>query len=200
MIIHNLEQGSEEWLKIRIGKFTASSFHVFLGNSKTKENELYKKAAERITGVKCDSDTFSNKHTERGNKLEDEARSIYELLNDVMVDEVGFIELDKNTGYSPDGLIGEEGLLEIKCKDNHTFLRNKIKGEKGIESQYRTQIQFGLYVTGRKWCDYVCYNPNFNDSLIFIRIFRDEEKISKIAECLNECNIKIDEIIKGFES
>jgi len=198
MKIYNFKQGTDEWLKIRIGKFTGSDFHTFLGNSVTKENELYKKAAERITKVKSDSCKFSNKHTDRGHELEPEARNLYELLYGQQVEEVGFIELDEFTGCSPDGLIGQDGMIEIKCKDNHTFLKQTIKKEKWIEPQYRTQIQFNLYVSDRKWCDYVCYNPNFKNSLYVERINRNEDEITKIKQCLIECNNKINEIIKNF--
>ena len=199
MQIYNFKQGTSDWINIRIGKFTGSNFHIFLGNSSTKETELYKKAAERLTGIKSDSDKFSNKHTERGHELEPEARNIYELLNNKIVDEVGFIELDEFTGCSPDGLIGEKGMIEIKCKDNHTFLKQIVKDELGIEPIYRTQIQFNLYVSGRDWCDYVCYNPNFIKSLYIKRIKRDEGKIEDIKKCLIDCNIKINDIIKNIK-
>lgn len=196
MKLYDFLQKSDEWFNIRLGKFTGSNFHIFFGNSKTKEIELYKKAAERITKTKSDSDSFSNKHIERGVELENEARLMYELESMNNVKEVGFIELDEFCGCSPDGLVGDDGMIEIKCKDNHTFLKQIIREEKAIEPIYRTQIQFNLYVSGRKWCDYVCYNPNFNQALYIKRIDRDEDYIEKIKDCIETCNFTIDEIIK----
>lgn len=196
MKIYDFEQKSEEWFNIRLGKFTGSNFHIFFGNSKTKETELYKKAAERITKTRSDSDNFSNVHIERGIELESEARSMYELETMSNVKEVGFIKLDEFCGCSPDGLVDADGMIEIKCKDNHTFLKQIIREEKAIEPIYRTQIQFNLYVSGRKWCDYVCYNPNFKQALYIKRIDRDEEYIQKIKDYLKICNFEINEIIR----
>ncbi len=198
MKIYNFDQGTEEWLNIKLGKFTASNFHIFLGNSQTKENELFKKAAERITSVKCDSDIFTNRHLERGKALELEALNMYEFNTNITINKIGFIEKNKYVGCSPDGLIGSDGLIEIKCKDNHTFLKQCIKKEKGIEAIYKTQIQFALYVTKRDWCDYICYNPNFKIPIYITRIYKDKKYIKKIKEALAECNNKIDDIIKNF--
>lgn len=190
MNIYNFEQGTDEWLDVRIGKFTGSSFYNLTSTS--SDTELWKKAAERITGKRNDSDKFSNKHTERGHELETEARSMYELMNKCNVQEVGFIELDKYVGCSPDGLIGDDGMIEIKCRDNHIFLKTV---KTGCNKQDRTQIQFNLYVTDRKWCDYVCYNPNFANPIFQERIERNEGFIEDIKALIKKNNDKIKEII-----
>ncbi len=194
-IYNELIQGSNEWLQVRLGKLTGSDFHTLMGNSTTKETILYKKAAERLTGVASDADRFSSIHTERGKELEAEARQGYELETGLTVNQVGFVELDKFVGCSPDGLL-ENGGLEIKCKDNHGHLKAVIK--EWIEPEHRTQMQFNMYVCDAEFWDYCLYNPNFNNPLWITRVDRDEEHITNIKNCIKECNVKIQEIIAKF--
>lgn len=192
MIIHTFEQQSEEWCNIRLGKLTGSDFHTLLGDSETKKTLLYKKAAERLTNTSSDSDKFSNIHTVRGKELEDEARMTYELETGANVEQVGFVELNKFVGCSPDGLLPEGG-IEIKCKDNHGFLKAVV--ENYIEPAHRTQMQFNMYVCERKWWDYSLYNPNFSNPLRIIRVLRDDVFIEKIKLHIDSCNAKISEIM-----
>ncbi len=195
-IYKDLSQDSSEWLQVRLGKFTASNFHIFLGNSETRKLEICKKAAERITGVRCDQDNFlSNKHIDRGNALEPLARDAYEFETGNEVEQIGFIELSETVGYSPDGLIGDDKLLEIKCLDNHHFLNFT---NKKIKKEHFTQIQFGLMVTGRKSLDYVLFNPNFPKSLIIQNIERDEEYIENIKKELVRAEEEVQQIIKQY--
>ena len=193
MTIYNFEQGSEDWLNIRIGKFTGSNFYKFFNGS--KETELWKKAAERVTGLRNDSAIFSNKHIERGHELEEEARLMYELINQCNVEEVGFIELNQDVGCSPDGLVNDDGMIEIKCRDNHLFLKTKTIGCSKAEIM---QMQFNLYVTDRQWCDYICYNPNFKDPIFQHRIERVEEIIDMIKIKIDEVNEKIKKITRSL--
>jgi exodeoxyribonuclease (lambda-induced) len=106
------------------------------------------------------------------------ARKLYELEKDVEIKEVGFIEMDEFSGASPDGLIGEDGLVEIKSPNdkNHFFI---VSTEK-IETKYIWQMQMQMLVTDRKWCDFVSFNPNFEKELVIIRVERDEKKIEKL--------------------
>ncbi len=198
MIIHNFEQGTEEWDNIRLGKITASIFHTLMGNSQTKEALLHTIAAERITGVKSDSSKFSSIHTTRGHELERYARMLYELEYNVKVDEVGFCEMNNKAGFSPDGLVGDEGGIEIKAMDNHTFV--KAVNQDSINVEHYTQIQFALYVSGRSWWDYVLFNPNYSNPLHVRRVSQDEETFSKIAKTLISCEEKLDIIINNFKS
>jgi hypothetical protein len=198
MIIHKFEQGTPEWDNIRTGKITASIFHTLMGNSQTKEVLLNTIAAERITGVKSDSSKFSSVHTARGHEMERYARMLYELEYNVKVDEVGFCEMDNKTGFSPDGLVGEDGGVEIKSMDNHTFI--KAVNQDSINIEHYTQIQFALYVSGRRWWDYVLFNPNFSNPLHVRRVSQDEETFSKIAKTLISSEEKLDKIINNFKS
>jgi len=197
MIIHNIEQGSDEWLAVRLGKFTASDFHILMGNSATKKTILLKKAAERLTGKAADSDSFSNIHTERGKEKEAAARNLYSVIKLADVKEVGFIEGEHNVGCSPDGLIGEEGGVEIKCKDNHTHLYAAINNY--VEPTHKTQCQFSMMVTNRKWWDYCLYNENYNKPVI-IRLERDEDHINNIRSSLQECENIVEKHISRFLS
>ncbi len=196
MLVHNFEQGSPEWLQVRLGKLTGSDFHTLMGNSQTKETILYKKAAERLTGVASDGDKFSSIHTERGHLLENDARLTYELEKGVAVKQIGFAELNKDVGCSPDGLVGSIGGIEIKCKDNHGFLKAVVKN--WIEPEHKTQMQFNMYVCGLLWMDYLLYNPNFANPLKITRVERDDAYIASIIKCIDECNKTIKQIMEKF--
>jgi hypothetical protein len=198
MIIHKFEQGTPEWDNIRVGKITASIFHTLMGNSQLKETLLNGIAAERITGVKSDSSKVNSIHTARGHEMERYARMLYELEYNAKVDEVGFCEMNNKTGFSPDGLVGEDGGVEIKSMDNHNFL--KAVNQDSINVEHYTQMQFALYVSGRRWWDYVLFNPNFSNPLHVRRVSQDEETFSKIAKTLISSEEKLDKIINNFKS
>jgi putative phage-type endonuclease len=218
MIIYDkLDQRTEDWHRIRAGKLTGSDFHTLMGNGETKNNLLLKKTAERLHGY-IEEDCYTNADLQRGIELEKQARLLYEMETGIKVKEVGFIELDEWTGCSPDGLIKEEyidlrdmwesimlkdmefkddyekaerelygGIIEIKCPKDTVFL-NQIIHDK-IKPEYYTQIQFNMYVSGSKYCDYIAYNMNY--PLFIKRIERDEDYINKIKKTINECIKKI---------
>lgn len=200
MKIYNFEQGTEEWHQVRLGKITGSKMHTLKGNSATRTTLLYEIASERTTGKQSDKARWSNKHMERGVLLEPEARLVYKIQTGNEVEQVGFVELNEITGCSPDGLIDDIGMIEIKCKDNHGFLKNICKKEKGIEPQYMTQMQFNMYVCHRGWCDYVLYNVNYEKPLHIIRIKRDDAKIVEIKTDIERANIEIENIINEYKS
>ena len=198
MIIHNFEQNTPEWYEVRLGKFTGSDFHTLRGKGITKDAIMHKKAAERITGTRADADSYTNKHMERGNQLELDAVIGYELQTNNIVERVGFVELDQTTGCSPDGLVGSNGMIEIKCKDNHTFL--KYAGKMNIEPTYKTQMQFNMMVCEREWCDYIVYNPNFENNIIIQRYHADNEEQYIIKEKLQELELEIKTIIHNYNN
>lgn len=168
MIIHKMEQRSEEWHAIRKGKMTASEAQCIAANGKGLETYIYKVVVSSITGV--DPDKFNgNRHTERGNELESEARLSYEIARDVTVEEVGFIEQDEYVGCSPDGLVGEDGGFESKCPDDIKYFK-LLTGDEKIDEAYVWQCHMCLLITKRKWWDLVYYNPNFEKSMLIYRI------------------------------
>jgi exodeoxyribonuclease (lambda-induced) len=194
-IYEELNQNTEEWQRIRAGKLTASNFHTLMGKSETKNNILLQKTAERLLNRSLESD-YTNQDMERGRELEEEARLLYEMQTDKEATIVGFIELNTSVGCSPDDLIGEDGIIEIKCPKETVFIGQVIRDK--IKPEYYTQIQFNLYVSNRQYCDYIAHNRNFN--LFVKRIERDEDYIKKIKETIEECESIIEEnmsILRG---
>jgi len=177
MIIHNIEQGTEEWQQVRRGKMTASHAQTIASNGKGLETYCREVVASLITGISKSVDTID---TQRGVELEPVARQEYENEKGVSVEQVGFIEYNEFVGVSPDGLVGSDGLIEIKCKNDNNYLAQLLDGEAGIESKYIWQMQMQMLVSNRSWCDFVCYNPNFEKKLFIQRIYADERKFSKL--------------------
>lgn len=196
---YDLEQKSDEWRYARLGLFTGSDFHVFLGDSKTKEDKLWEKMAERRY-QDSDNEEFFSPYTERGNVLENEARRIYSAINECEVKLPGLVECRNRykdwAACSPDGIVGEDGIIEIKClvaKFFTQYTEGKHKNDFYIRPEYKTQVQFNLFVTQRKWCDFIYYHPR--GGIRIQRIFRDEEYIKKIEDVLDSCIIKIEEML-----
>lgn len=190
MQIHNFEQHSPEWFSVRLGKMTASKAQAVGSNGKGLETLCYEKVAEILSG--SSDDNYTNSDMERGNEQERLARASYEMETGNRVTEVGFCELDEYVGASPDGLVGDEGLVEFKCQKNAVYVKTLYSQK--IDTKYVWQMQMQMLVTDRKWCDFVVFNENFTD-LIIIRVERDEEKIEKLRIGIEEGKKKIKEII-----
>lgn len=176
MIIHDVQQGTEEWLQLRVGKFTGTDGQAIAADGKGLETLVFEKAAEVITGKFKPS--YTNTDIERGHELEAMARNSYELESGNLVKQVGFVELDEFTGCSPDGFILEDGMVEIKCKNDANYVRYLY--DRKIDPAHNWQIQFNLMVSGRQWCDYVVFNENFPKTTIITRINRNETEIAKL--------------------
>lgn len=195
MEIVKCEQGSEEWHQLRCGRITASNFDKVLAGKSTSARRTYllKKAAERITGMV--EEGYSNAAMDWGVEHEPQARSMYELWTDSKVEEVGFIILNGYVGVSPDGLVGDDGLIEIKCPNTSTHLDTIDRD--AVPAKYLKQIQGQLWVSGRSWCDFVSFDPRIKgDGCIFIkRVHRDEEKIAEIEQACLEFITDMETII-----
>ena len=186
-IYNDIHQRSEEWYNIRLGRVGGSESSVLSVKGKSESGLgaaaftlLYEKAYEIIQEepVKENIVTFA---MQRGMDLEPEAIHEYELSKMVKVDQVGYILNSdfKYAGYSPDGLVGEDGLIEVKCPGNSEFMRQIITNE--IPKQYFCQMQWGMFISGRKWCDYVVYNPDYHKSPLYIdRVHRIEKTIETL--------------------
>lgn len=186
----DIDQQTEEWYAAKLGMFSGSDYHVFLGESKTKEDKLWEKLAERRY-QDSDAEEFLGFYTERGKALEHEARRVYSAVYETDVQEVGLVEdVEYFPGWvvcSPDGLVGEDGIIEIKslvAKYVTQYTEGKYKDEFYIKPEYRTQVQFNLFVTQRQWCDFIYYHPRVG--LRVQRIYRDEDYIEKIKKSLEE--------------
>lgn len=182
-------QNTDEWLDLRMGKFTASSFKNLFGKKElaTYKNEVYRVAFEIVTGERPES--FSNEYMERGHDLEPFARKEYELQSFNDVSDGGFFQLNKYVGCSPDGLVGEDGIVEIKCPKYSTMITYIL--EQKLPSEYYWQVQGQLFVTGRKWCDFFAYHPSLKP--VIIRVHPDEEAIKQLES-------ELDTAIKTVES
>ena len=188
---YNIKQKSDEWLLLRKGKFTASHAQA-IGNAGAGLDSLCVEIMCDATAIK--SDAYTNEDMERGNALEESARNAYIEFSEHDVREIGFVENNAypNAGCSPDGLVGEDGLIEIKCPNNLNFF--KLILEPKIKPEYMWQIQMQLLITGREWCDYVCYNENFEKKLVVIRVLPDAEMQKKIADGIIVGNNKLTEL------
>lgn len=174
-IYDNLKQGTDEWLEVRLGKFGSTDAQAVGSNGKGLETACFYKASEIIIGK--GKDFYTNEHMERGNKLENDARVLYELETGNSVKQVGYVEMDEFTGCSPDGLVGDDGLIEIKCPSNKVFIEYLYKEK--IRSKYMWQMQWQMMITDRKWNDFVVYNEDLNKIKI-TRVRRDEEKLKNL--------------------
>ncbi|AMW64476.1 exonuclease (endogenous virus) [Pseudomonas phage phiAH14a] len=182
-IITEIEQGSPEWLALRLGIVTCSELECLLVNGKgesgfgvgafTYMNTLI---GERITGEAADP-FQGNRHTERGHELEAVARKLYEEREEVETTQVAII-LNHGAGYSPDSLVGAKGLTEIKTKLPKFQVEVILSGE--IPKEHVAQCQGGLWVSEREWIDFVCYWPGM--PLFIKRAYRDEAMIRKLTE------------------
>ncbi|PHS22027.1 MAG: exonuclease [Robiginitomaculum sp.] len=192
MIVHNtLKQGTPEWLQVRLGKVTGSMIHNLMSNGRggkpslMTKNYMLQLIADTLTGKPPEQ--FKSKEMQWGNDWEDTARERYEYESANNVTQIGFFELSDYVGYSPDGVISDDGLLEIKCPKSTTQLKRffdlVIKHET-IHDEYKPQIQFGLLVTGRKWCDFVSYDPRLptGSDYLIERVERDEEYIQDMKQ------------------
>jgi putative phage-type endonuclease len=204
-MIELMEQGSDAWFNIRIGKVTASRVADVLaktktGYSTTRDNYMAQLVCERLTGQKGES--FTNAAMQHGTETEPLARAAYEALRDVLVDEVGFVSHPsiEMAGASPDGLVGEDGLIEIKCPNTATHIETLLS--ESVLNKYYTQMQFQLACTGRKWCDFVSFDNRLPTELqVFVkRVPRDDVYIrlieDEIVKFLGELDTKINQLMK----
>ena len=194
-----MEQRTDEWFSARAGKVTASRVADLMaktksGYSASRENYMAQLIVERFTGGKGES--FTNAAMQWGNEQEPFARAAYEAREGVFVDEVGFVShptID-GAGASPDGLVGDDGLVEIKCPNTATMIDTLIN--ETVPSKYYAQMQMQMACTGRAWCDYVVFDPRMpsNAQLFVRRVVRDDKFVadmeSEITKFLDEVDAK----------
>jgi putative phage-type endonuclease len=198
-------QGTDEWFAARIGKVTASRVADVIAKTKTgysssRDNYMAQLICERLTNQKGES--FTNAAMQHGTETEPLARAAYEALKDVLVDEVGFIPHPKilMAGASPDGLIGDNGLLEIKCPNTATHIDTLLS--ETVPGKYNTQMQFQMACTNREWCDFVSFDNRLPTELqLFVkRVPRDNVFIrlieGEIVQFIAELDDKINNLMK----
>ena len=177
--ILTMEQGTDEWHAARLGIPTASSFSAILASgrggspSKTRQTYLYKLAGERLTGQPAEN--FTTPAMERGHALEAEARALYEFSEGGTVEQVGFMR-NHRAGASPDGLVGDDGLLEIKTCAAHILIGH-IEANRP-PPEHAAQVAGQMWVAERAWCDLYLYCPGLPP--FRSRITRDDEYIDNV--------------------
>lgn len=176
-------QGSDEWFAARLGKVTASRVSDVMATTKSgpaasRQNYMMELLCQRLTGTS--ESGYTNAAMQRGTELEPIARSAYEAANGVFVDEVGLIDHPEIAGFaaSPDGLVGDDGLIEIKCPNTATHVAFLRTGKP--DGKYVWQMMAQMACTGRAWCDFVSYDDRLPYQLQFasVRIMRDDAKIA----------------------
>lgn len=191
-------QGNQEWRAARLGKVTASRVADVVAKTKSgygagRANYMGELIVERLTGAPTDS--YVNAAMQWGTNTEPQARAAYEVKKGEFVDLSGFVPHPTiaNSGASPDGLIGEDGLIEIKCPNTSTHIETLLGGN--IPAKYMIQMQWQMACTGRKWCDFVSFDPRMPEEMrLFVRrlerndewIVELEKEVSKFLEELDE--------------
>ncbi len=193
-------QGSLEWLKERAGKVTASRVADVVARTKSgwgasRANYMAQLIAERLTGEVAES--YTNAAMQWGIEQEESARTAYEFFTNATVDPAPFVPHPSiaETGASPDGYVGDVGLVEIKCPNTATHIDTLLGAT--VPAKYVTQMQWQMACTGRQWCDFVSFDPRMPGSMnIWIeRVKRDDEMIasleSDVGEFLSELRDKV---------
>lgn len=210
-----MEQNSPDWFNIRLGLFTSSQvFNLFTkskagggGFGKAGITYITQKAIESIYPIEVEG--FSSKATQWGTDHEDSARNVYEVMSGNEVTNGGFYVFDENTGSSPDGLIGNDGIVEIKCpytRINH--INNVINLKDDIDlyklsKAYYYQVHHQMFCSGRSYVDFMSFDPRLLDHKNFlhvIRIERNDELMEQMAETIYQAGKIKDEIIDKFNS
>jgi hypothetical protein len=200
MEIHeNLEQGTAEWRMVRCGIPTASMFKTVLARGKgaaeslTRRKYMLQLAGERVTGELAE--TYSNGHMERGRMMEAEARAYYEMLTDSECQQVGFIR-NGDKGASPDSLLGDAGLLEIKTCLPSILIEMLLKDQ--FPPEHKAQTQGQLWVAEREWVDLMVFWPNMPP--LIKRAYRDADYISKLELEVSAFNYELAEVVERILS
>ncbi len=194
------EQGTVAWLHEKCGNVGASRVADVMAKIKTGEaaarrNYRAELVCELLTGEPQES--YCSPEMQRGIELEPFARAAYEIRMGVMVDKTGFVvhPTIARAGASPDGLVGDDGLLEIKCPKTAThidYLLGKVP-----PSDYQPQMLWQMSCTGRQWCDFLSYDPRLPEPLqcFLVRFMRDDKRIAEMEDAVIQFNREIDEVI-----
>jgi len=205
LVTYDMPQVSPEWFTVRCGCLTASAAKDMLATIKTGEAAARRDlrtriVCERLTGV-VDDDPYTNVDMERGQRLEPVARAMYEARTGDLVTQAGFIKFaDAPIGFSPDGLVGTDGLVEIKAPRSARHVLYLRGG--GIPSEHRAQLLHALYVSGRAWIDFVSIDVKMPERLqLFVaRMTRDETAIADYAAKIDTFIAEIDAELAALQA
>ena len=198
LTVYDCEQGSEDWFRARMGIPTASEFGTVLApragsEGKMRRTYLHKLAGEIITGEPMER--YGNAHMDRGHEMEAEARSLYAFMSDADPTQIGFLR-NGQKGCSPDSLIGDAGVLEIKTKLPHLLIDCILKDD--FPAEHKAQCQGALWVAEREWVDIAVYWPRM--PLFVKRAYRDEEYISKLSDAIDAFNADLAAVVDRIKA
>ena len=192
-----MEQRSDEWFAARCGKVTASRIADLVAKTKTgwgasRANYMAELVAERLTNTPAER--FSNAAMQWGTDHEPDAIAAYEFFKDCAVEPVGFVDHPKiaMTGASPDGRVGKDGLVEIKCPKTATHIDTLLSGK--VERKYLLQMQWQMECEKRQWCDFVSFDPRMPGSMqmFCLRVERDDKLLGTLREQVDEFLAELD--------
>ena len=196
-----MDQRTDDWFTARLGKVTASRVADVVAKTKTgvsasRGNYMAQLIVERLTGKPVES--FSSSAMQWGTDTEPLARAAYELATDTMVEEIGFVEHESipMCGASPDGLVGDDGLIEIKCPNTATHIETLINNT--IDNRYVLQMQWQMACTDRKWCDFVSFDPRMPEALQ-MKIIRVNFNEMLVADLENQVEQFLNEVQEKLE-
>lgn len=204
----HVEQLSEAWFAARLGKVTASRVADVVAKTRngwgaSRANYMAELIVERLTGTQVER--FQNAAMLHGVDTEPQARDAHEFYSGQSVEQVGFIDHPTipMTGASPDGLIGSDGMLEIKCPQTATHIETLLGGV--VAERYLLQMQWQMACADRQWCDFVSYDPRMPESMAYFcrRIKRNDEQIEGLSKAISaflaEITVKISELKDKYE-
>ncbi len=196
-----MDQGSEEWFAARLGRVTASRVADVMVKTKSgygasRANYMMELLCQRLTGNR--EEGFTNAAMQRGTDLEPIARGRYEVENDILVDEIGIVNHPtiENFAASPDGLVGKDGLVEIKCPNTATHIAFLQSGK--IKSNYQTQMTVQMLCAERNWCDFVSFDDRLPEHLQYrcVRFELDDDRAKEITTEVEIFLKELDELIE----
>jgi len=200
-----IEQGTDAWFQARLGKATGSRIADIVAKTKTgystsRENYMAQLICERMTGKVAES--YSNSAMQWGTETEPLARAAYEVKTGLTVNQIGFVDHPSilMTGASPDGLVGDSGMIEIKCPNTATHIETLLSGK--VPTKYITQMTWQMCCTGRHWTDFVSYDPRLPENLqLFIKRVEYDPKYAaeleqEVIKFLDEVEQKIKQLEK----
>ncbi len=200
-----MEQGSPEWIAARLGKVGASRVADLMAKTKSgwgasRANYMAQLIAERLTGQL--TETYTNAAMQWGTDTEADARSAYQFETATLVEQVGFVLHPRiaMSGASPDGLIGADGLVEIKCPNTATHI-DTLLGQ-NVPGKYVIQMQWQMACTGRAWCDFASFDPRLPESmqLLVQRVPRDDKHIKELEDGVVEFLAEVDQKVAALRS
>lgn len=199
----DFDQGSADWFAIRCGKVTASRVADVIAKTKTgpsasRTNYAAQLIAERLTNTVAES--YSNAAMAWGTEQEPEARLAYEFRTDAEVEQIAFVlhPTIAMSGASPDGLLGNDGMVEIKCPNTATHIETLLG--QAIPEKYRTQMLWQMACTGRQWCDFVSFDPRMPEEMrLFVqRLSRDDARIAELEAEVSAFLFEVDATVRAL--